>query len=191
MLETDVSLGQGLSLIKCLYRARYNQARSWLTAMHATVQIFNNNNNNNSSAVNLILLLIFTSVFLTLTADFCNSKGFRFKFCSLLDSTISITSALKILIQILSFVLCVKWRMRCPMFWGRWDKYPADILAHRWNWSASDMFKVSASTPTAQLGCKKICLTGSVMSCSLKTFYWIQCVFSLLHWLECLLSREA
>lgn len=190
MFEIDVSLGQGLSLIKCLYSARYNQARSWLTAMHATVQIFNNNNNN-TSAVNLILLLIFTSVFLTHTADFCNLKGFRFKFCSLFDSTISITIALKILIQILSFALCVKRRMGCPMFWGRWDKYPADILAHRWNWSASDMFKVSASTPTAWLRCKKICLTGSVMSCSLKTFYWIQCVISLLHWLEHLLSHEA
>lgn len=47
-------------------------------AMHGTVQIFKNNNN--TFVVIMIFLLIFSSVFLTHTADFCNLKGFRLKF---------------------------------------------------------------------------------------------------------------
>lgn len=46
--------------------------------MHSTVQILKNNNN--SSVVIMIFLLIFTSVFLTHIANFCNLKGFRIKF---------------------------------------------------------------------------------------------------------------
>lgn len=46
--------------------------------MHGTVQIFKNNNN--TFVVIMIFFLIFSSVFLTHTADFCNLKGFRLKF---------------------------------------------------------------------------------------------------------------
>lgn len=127
MFEIDVSLGQGLSLIKCLYSVKYDEARSWLTVMYAMVQIFDNN----SSAVNLILLLIIISVFLTHTADLCNLKGFRLNSAVCLILPYPPLWHSKSWSKFCFFIVCHR-RDGITLYWGRWDKYQTDFLESRW-----------------------------------------------------------
>lgn len=83
--------------------------------MHGTVQIFKNNNN--TFVVIMIFFLIFSSVFLTHTADFCNLKGFRLKFsvCLILPYPSAATPLQAAVCALLSY----QWPQLLEVFLGR------------------------------------------------------------------------